>query len=129
VSYLCDWGNDDVPFVVTGTKPLVALPNQSQWDDVAMMAIRRVPSQDYVDTVTTAFDTMLAEPAAQVFGVHLHPWLAGMPHRIGYVEAVLEHVFAGGPTTWQATGSEIAASYLASESGRADQPKATVAVG
>lgn len=119
VAYLCDWGNDDLPFVVNGAGNLVSLPNQSQWDDVQMMAIRRVPSEDYRDVVTTAFDTMLGEPAAQVFGVHLHPWISGMPHRIRYVEAVLDHVFRRA-STWQANAADIVAYYLASDAGRAD---------
>lgn len=136
VTYLCDWGNDDVPFIVNGDQPLVAVPNQSQWDDVEMMAIRRVPAPDYVDTVTTAFDTLLAEPASQVFGVHLHPWIAAMPHRIGYVEDVLKHVFANSAVnssatnaaTWPTTVGEIATSYLTSEAGRADQQQTSALV-
>ena len=42
LDYVCDWPNDDVPYLMTyqtpSGRPLVSLPNQAEWDDVQMLA-------------------------------------------------------------------------------------------
>jgi hypothetical protein len=54
-----------------------------------------IPSQialpAYRDTVCEAFDVLYeeAERSSGFFGLHLHPWFIGWPHRIGYLEAML----------------------------------------
>ncbi|MCU1535288.1 MAG: polysaccharide deacetylase [Glaciihabitans sp.] len=118
VRYFSDYGNDDQPYLVRSEPTLVSVPNQSQWDDVEMMGIRRVPAWEYQDTVIRAFDQLAGEStpeSARVFGLHLHPWVAAMPHHIKYVEAALEHII-GASGVWQAPVGTIAEQFASRSS-------------
>src|SRR5258708_36727259 len=106
LSYVADWLNDDHPYAMLTEPPLLSLPNQAEWDDVQLMALRRIKPAVWRDTAIEAFDVLQGEGGA-FFGVHIHPWLTGMPHRIGYLEAVLEHVVASSGL-WRATAGEVA---------------------
>jgi allantoinase len=115
--YFCDYGNDDQPYLTNGRPDLVSLPNQAQWDDVQMMAIRGVSSVEYEARVVAAFDQLYAEStdSARFFGLHLHPWVSGLPHRIAYVERVLDHI-AQRRSTWQVCAGDIASQWNAQAS-------------
>lgn len=112
LSYVADWGNDDQPYAMRIDPPLLSIPNQAEWDDVQLMAHRRLSPGVWRDSVREAFDCLHQDGAAsgRFFGLHLHPWLIGMPHRIGYLEAVLHHIMPA-PAVWRATASEVA-NYL-----------------
>jgi peptidoglycan/xylan/chitin deacetylase (PgdA/CDA1 family) len=112
LTYVADWGNDDRPYFMRTTPPLVSLPNQAEWDDVQMIWHRQVALADYRKAVQAAFNVLHDEGAASgaFFGLHLHPWLTGWPHRIGAVEAVLDSIVAK-DGLWHATAGEIAEHY------------------
>ncbi len=105
LSWVADWGNDDQPYAMSTEPALVSLPNQAEWDDVQLMHHRGASPAVWRDSAIAAFDVLHAEGGA-CFGVHIHPWLVGMPHRIGYLEAVLAHV-AGADGVWRATAGEV----------------------
>lgn len=109
LSYVADWPNDDQPYPMTCGKPLIALPNQAQWDDTQAMAIRRVAPPRWRDVVVEAFDYLHAEasPSGSVFSLGLHPWLAGQAHRIRYLDEALARI-AGYDGVWRASAAEIA---------------------
>ena len=109
IEYVADWGNDDRPYFMRTTPPLLSIPNQAEWDDVQMVWHRQVSLPDYSKTVQSAFDVLYDEgkSSAAFFGIHLHPWLMGWPHRIGYVEAILERVMTKSDV-WHATAGVIA---------------------
>ena len=44
--------------------------------------------------------------------IALHPYLTGMPYRIGVLDAALKHICKH-KKVWKATGAEIARHYLA----------------
>jgi hypothetical protein len=120
VRYFSDYGNDDQPYLVRSEPTLVSVPNQSQWDDVEMMSVRRVPAWEYQDTVTRAFERLVSESSpenARVFGLHLHPWVAGMPHHIKYVEAALEQITSAS-AVWQAPVGTISEQFASQSSRR-----------
>jgi peptidoglycan/xylan/chitin deacetylase (PgdA/CDA1 family) len=79
--YVFDWPNDDQPYLMQGG--LVSLPNQAEWDDVQLLWHRRVPLARYGGLVTDAFRRLHAEGATsgRFFGLNIHPWLLGAPHR------------------------------------------------
>ena len=108
--YLADWGNDDQPYMLNTTPPLVSIPNQAEWDDVQMIWHRKVQSSVWRDTALEAFAQLHADGAdsGTVFGLHIHPWLTGQPHRIGYLEAIVEKI-AAASDVWRTTagGSPI----------------------
>jgi hypothetical protein len=61
--------------------------------------------------------------------IALHPYLIGVPHRIGALDAALKYI-SKHKKVWKATGSEIASHYLAQlESGKAGKPARKQAAG
>lgn len=110
IDYLLDWANDDQPYRMTVGRPMVAIPNQVEWDDVQLFWVRRADTWRYPALVGEAFETLAREGATsgRYFALSLHPWLLGMAHRIRYLEAALARI-AGRPAVWQATAGEIAA--------------------
>ena len=110
LAYVADWPNDDLPYLMADDE-IVSLPNQSELDDVQLMWHRRVLAQRYAEIVTEAAMELAAEAkrnnAGRFMGLHLHPWLAGMPHRFPHVARVIE-AFAAIDGLWPATAAEVA---------------------
>jgi len=108
--YLADWPNDDQPYLMSIPMPIVSLPNQSEWDDVQLLWHRRVLSPRFPGLIEEAVSTLSddAERAGsgRFFGLHLHPWLSGMPHRAAYAAQALE-TLARTERIWFATAAEI----------------------
>lgn len=109
--WLFDWPNDDQPYPMTVSRPLISIPNQAEWDDVQAMYHRRLPPPTFAAAVTEAFDRLHAE-SGRFFSLQLHPWIAGVPHRFRCVERALEHI-ASRPLVWWATLDEVADHVLA----------------
>jgi peptidoglycan/xylan/chitin deacetylase (PgdA/CDA1 family) len=109
LSYVADWGNDDQPYRLQTQPPLVSIPNQAEWDDVQMIAHRKVQAAVWRDTVLEAFGRLHQDGAASgtVFGLHIHPWLTGAPHRIALLEEIVERI-AATPDVWRTTAGELA---------------------
>jgi peptidoglycan/xylan/chitin deacetylase (PgdA/CDA1 family) len=118
LQYVADWGNDDQPYFMSTQPPLLSVPNQAEWDDVQLIWHRRIHPSIYRDTVLEAFTQLLAGGAASgtFFGLHIHPWLIGMPHRIGYLETVVEKV-AAASAVWRATAGAVADHVRANQQG------------
>lgn len=109
LTYVADWGNDDQPYFLRTTPPLVSIPNQADWDDVQMVWHRQITLAVYRDTICEAFDTLYTDAATPsvFFGLHLHPWFIGWPHRIGYIESALERILEK-PSLWRTTAGRVA---------------------
>jgi peptidoglycan/xylan/chitin deacetylase (PgdA/CDA1 family) len=109
LQYVADWGNDDQPFVMRTQPSLMSVPNQAEWDDVQMIWHRKVHPAIWRDTALEAFNQLHADGAASArfFGLHIHPWLSGQPHRIAYLETVVEKL-AAMPDVWRTTAGEVA---------------------
>jgi allantoinase len=107
-AYVADWGNDDQPYFMTTDPPLLSIPNQAEWDDVQLIWHRRIAPAVYRDTVCEAFDHLHreGETSGVFFGLHIHPWLLGMPHRIGCLEAVMARIMAAGDV-WRTTAGSV----------------------
>jgi len=110
LAYLADWPNDDLPYLMADGK-IVSLPNQSELDDVQLMWHRRVLAPRYSEMIAEAATELAAEAkranAGRFMGLHLHPWLAGMPHRFPHVVRAIE-AFAATDGLWSATAAEVA---------------------
>lgn len=109
LQYVADWGNDDQPYLLQTQPPLLSIPNQAEWDDVQMIWHRKVHPAIWRDTAAEAFARLHQDGAASgtVFGLHIHPWLLGQPHRIGYLQAAVEKI-AAAPQVWRTTAGGIA---------------------
>ena len=69
---------------------------------------------DFQDAICRQFDTLYREGATsgRVMHIALHPYLTGMPYRIGALDAALKYICKH-KKIWKATGSEIARHYRA----------------
>lgn len=128
VEYLCDWMNDDLPYAFRvdrqGTGPdaaFFAMPHGHEISDLKLMAEYGHTAGQYVEQVIDCFECLYREAAehgGRILSLPLRPWLIGVPHRIGALERILDHVTARAGV-WSATGAEILASWRSQAKGAA----------
>ncbi len=110
IAYFCDWVNDDMPYQFkTNNGLLTAMPLPTELDDHFIILNNLHSAQDWADQVEDALDFMLLESDTQggrVLGISIHPWVLGQPHRIQYLERVLER-FSNNDSVWSASPTEI----------------------
>lgn len=93
LDYVCDWVIDDLPdWMTTKAGPLIAMPYNLEINDSIIYAVEKHASAEMyrrlADTVTAFEREMPAQP--RVLALGLHPHLIGVPHRIGYLEKMLD---------------------------------------
>jgi peptidoglycan/xylan/chitin deacetylase (PgdA/CDA1 family) len=109
VRYVCDWPNDEQPYVMTVPNgSLVSVPMLLELDDVYSIEQRHITTSRWAQTVDEAADVLSADGAdnARLLVLSLHPWIMGQPHRIKTFEELLRRLVARG--AWLTTGREIA---------------------
>jgi hypothetical protein len=64
--------------------------------------------------ICDSFDVLYREGAksGRVMAIALHPYLVGVPHRIGGLDKALKYI-SKHKKVWKTTGSEIARHYIA----------------
>ena len=110
IDYLCDWVVDDLPaWITTAGGPLIAMPYNLEINDSIIYAVEKHASPEMyrrmTDTVA-AFENEL-DQNPRVMALGLHPHLIGVPHRIGYLERMLDDLLGRDDTIFM-TGSQIA---------------------
>jgi peptidoglycan/xylan/chitin deacetylase (PgdA/CDA1 family) len=112
--YVCDWMLDDQPQELSVRRGrLVALPYTLELNDVVTFAVQHQPGPEFVRRVKAQLDTLWAEggASARIMPIGVHPYLMGVPHRIGLLAEALEYVASRpGVVFW--TGEEILDWYL-----------------
>src|SRR5260221_11817906 len=92
-----------------GGRRRVALPYSTEINDKPAFEKRNRTAKEFRDMIVRQFDVLYEEGAesGRVMAIALHPYLTGVPHRIGALDAALEHILRreGG---WRAAGAEIA---------------------
>jgi len=115
IEYVADWVVDDQPCrIETATRPVVSIPYTVEMNDISMMAIQHHPSEEWLRRGIDQFDRLYAEGerTARVMAVSVHPYITGVPHRIGYLEKLYKHITARpGVLLW--TGEQILDWYVA----------------
>jgi len=115
VEYQGDWCNDDQPYVMTldGGRSIVAMPYTQQLNDKSAIERRFVSAGGFCQMICDQFDVLYREGArsGRVMAIALHPYLIGVPHRIGALDKALKYICQH-KKVWKATGSEIARHYL-----------------
>jgi peptidoglycan/xylan/chitin deacetylase (PgdA/CDA1 family) len=108
LSYLADWPNDDQPYWMTTTPPILSIPCQSEWDDVQLLWHRRLLTPRFPALVDEGFRVLHEEGArsGRSFTLGIHPWLFGMPHRIRYLDEALGRLCGYGHV-WRTTLGEV----------------------
>jgi len=63
-------------------------------NDVCVMAVARHASEEWLNRGRRHFDRLYkdSEKNARVMAISVHPFLSGVPHRIGYVEELFKYV-------------------------------------
>lgn len=93
---------------------MVALPFGQETHDKGSFSRRGYKPDDYADMLKRNFDVLYREGAetARVMPIALHPFVIGVPHRIGALEEALAYIRSF-DQVWCATADEIVTAYLA----------------
>ena len=92
---------------------MVALPYNFEIHDIVMMALQHFPSDQWHARALDHFKTLYAESAERpkVMAMACHPYLSGVPHRIGHVERTFTELLAHeGVVAWD--GAKLLDWYL-----------------
>ncbi len=115
VEYIGDWVLDDEPVTLKTThKPVVALPYNFEIHDIVLMALQHHPSDMIYQRGIDQFKWLYAEAAERpkIMAIACHPYLSGVPHRIGHVQRIFEEILSQpGVVAWD--GAKILDWYLA----------------
>jgi allantoinase len=119
IEYIGDWVLDDEPVVLkTRHRPVVALPYNFEIHDIVLMHLQHHPSDMMYRRALDQFRWLYAESAerAKIMAIACHPYLSGVPHRIGYVQRTFEEILGHqGVAAWN--GAKILDWYLSQKSG------------
>lgn len=109
VEYVADWVIDDLPQrIETPHGPITTIPYSVETNDIVVHALQGHPADEFRSRGIAQFDRLYAEGAenARIMCISLHPYITGVPHRIGAVEALLDHIRGHERVAWM-TASEI----------------------
>jgi peptidoglycan/xylan/chitin deacetylase (PgdA/CDA1 family) len=115
LDYVADWANDDQPYMIyLGDRRLVSIPYSLEINDRPAFERFYRSSAEFEQMIRDQFDVLYreSERTAKVMAIALHPFLIGMPHRIGALENALDYI-RGHDGVWAATGSEIVDHFVA----------------
>jgi peptidoglycan/xylan/chitin deacetylase (PgdA/CDA1 family) len=113
IEYVANWPIDDLPSELhTKHGPMLQVPYTLETNDIVVHAVQHLPSDAFMHRCIAQFDRLYQDGADQprVMAISLHPYLSGVPHRIGYLEKAIDHIRAHDGAIWM-TGEEIAAWY------------------
>jgi len=120
--YVADWVCDDQPFEIrTRAGALVSVPYTLELGDLPTMVVQHRSAREWAERVRGQFDRLYAEGVRQprVMGLGVHAYISGAPHRIAYLESILDYMRKK-KGVWFATGEEIYEWYRA---GRRPPPR------
>jgi peptidoglycan/xylan/chitin deacetylase (PgdA/CDA1 family) len=95
IEYVADWVLDDQPvYIRTRKHPVVSVPYTVETNDIPMMLIQHHSSEEMLRRGVDHFERLYAESASitRVMAISVHPYISGVPHRIGHLERLYEHV-------------------------------------
>jgi peptidoglycan/xylan/chitin deacetylase (PgdA/CDA1 family) len=106
IRYCADWVIDDLPATIrTAHGPLLAMPYSVELNDIPIMMIQHHRAEELFERTVAQFDRLYDESevqGAKVMGLAVHPYISGVPHRIGWFEKALAHMAARpGTMFWQ----------------------------
>ena len=109
IEYVADWVLDDQPCEIqTASGPIVSVPYTVDLNDIPMMVLQNHPSEEWLRRGIEQFDRLHAEgeKSMRVMAISVHPYITGVPHRIGYLEKLYEYILQRpGVKMW--TGEQI----------------------
>lgn len=114
IQYVADWTCDDQPFLMdVGGRRLVSIPYSFELNDAPMFYYNKVSTDEFEQMIKRQFDVLYREGAqsGRVMAVCLHPFIIGVPHRIGALDSALKYICSH-KNVWCATGHEIVSHFL-----------------
>ena len=104
--------------------PILSIPYTVETNDIVVYALQQHASEQFLKTGKDQFDRLYQEGAenARVMAISMHPYITGVPHRIRYLEELLDYVI-GHEGVALMTASEIGDWYTA-EMARHGRPAA-----
>lgn len=116
--YVADWVNDDQPYAMqtAGGRPFVSVPYSHEINDKPAFDKQGYSAEQFGEMIRRQFDVLYDEGAesGRVMAIALHPYLTGVPHRIGALDQALEYI-CGHSGVWRTTGAEIARHAIAGQ--------------
>ncbi|HSD40990.1 MAG TPA: polysaccharide deacetylase family protein [Burkholderiales bacterium] len=97
IEYVADWVLDDQPvYIRTRKGPVVSVPYTVETNDIPIMVIQHNSAEEMLKRGVDHFERLYAESATitRVMAISVHPYISGVPHRIGYLERLYEHIRA-----------------------------------
>lgn len=119
IDYVFDWVVDDLPaWMTTESGPLIAMPYNLEINDSIIYAIEKHASPEMYRRMTDSVAAFEKEfdRNPRVMALGLHPHLIGVPHRIGYLERMVDDLLGRDDTIFM-TGSQIADWFVAADGG------------
>ena len=117
IVYCCDWGPaDDLPFELKVARgSLVAVPYPIEMNDIVIYGLEKRADDALFERGKRQFDCLYreSEQQAKIMAIAFHPWIIGVPHRIGFLEQLVGYMLAK-PGVAFMSGGEIADWFLAS---------------
>jgi len=114
--YCADFVLDDVPCELrTAHGPLWSMPYSVELNDIPIFAVQHHRADELHDRSLAQLDRLLAEAETEgtkVMGFAIHPYITGVPHRIGVLERTLD-AMAARPGVAFLQGREILDWWLA----------------
>ena len=115
IEYVADWVIDDLPqSIATPHGTITTVPYTVEMNDIVVFALQHQTSDAFLKRGIDQFDRLYAESAAnaRVMAISIHPYITGVPHRIRYLEELLDYI-GGHPGVRFMTASEIGDWYAA----------------
>ena len=120
IRYIADWVVDDRPCrLATRHGPVLTMPYSVELNDIPLIMIQHHRADEFAQRTLAQLDRLAAEAAspgplggAKVMSFAIHPYITGVPHRIGVLEALLDRMLERSDILfWQ--GTQIHDWYLA----------------
>ncbi|RWI50509.1 MAG: polysaccharide deacetylase [Mesorhizobium sp.] len=111
-SYMLDWFFDEQPQLFrTDNGPILSVPYPSmELNDLPAIFNRHASDEEFAKMLIDAFDEQLedAQKYPLVYGVALHTFVMGQPHRARQLRRVLSHIAERREEVWVTTTGAIA---------------------
>lgn len=95
IEYVADWVMDDQPvWIPTAHKPVLSVPYSVELNDIPMMVLQSHNGAEMYDRGVAHLERLWQDSATipRVMAISVHPYITGVPHRIGMFERLLDYV-------------------------------------
>lgn len=109
IEYVADWVIDDLPeTIATPHGTITTVPYTVETNDITVYPLQQHRSDEFFNRGRDQFDRLYEEGAenARVMAISIHPYVTGVPHRIKYLEQLLDYVLGHEGAVFM-TASEI----------------------